>query len=924
VFGVVASRAAGAIAMATDGDDEALVEACVAECLESGDVAAALADTCARHPHLADAIRARMTMLRELGLLDEPPTTSDSAGRYTLGARLGGGGMGVVHRAHDGDLERDVALKRMRPELLADSGARERFAREARAVARLRHEGIVTVHAVGDADGAPYLAMELVAGASLERVLTELAGREPARCSGGDLHAAVVAATRASGHAVAESDERPELFDGSWSEACLRVVRRTALALEHAHRAGVLHRDVKPGNVMLTPEGRVVLTDFGLAFAVGHERLTSPGTPVGSLASMAPETLERPDDPPTVALDVYGLGVLAYELLTLRPAFLGATPEATRAAVLASRPDPPRAWNPDLSADAEALVLAALDADPRRRPASAADMAREVLAVLEGRPIRARPSGTLGRARRWARRHPGAAAAWLLGALLLVGVPVAWAVLAERHARDVDAERAVAQAHLDVARRAIDTMLVDVGDELLDAPHLSDLRHRLRLRAVDLYEALASSAAADAGLDTERLDALAQLARLRRQLGQAGDGLTDFARLAAEARAAPGLDDDTRADFLATGLAGQAVAHELAGRLDRATALHREAVDVQRARHAARPQDLDVIYDLAVALSGLAYRIDNAGDVDAAEPLYRESLALLEDSGVEVGERDDFEYALANVRHNLAFALGRAGRLVDAVAETVAALKRMAPFADDSRAWRLTQALNRHELATNLVALGYPDKARPQWTAAIAELEALRDEFPGFAEHWHTLAAACDGLARIERDDAVATALYARGGEALEQATARWPERIELATSLAVNLANRAIRARESGHPAEALDFANRGVAVWDALPLDEPSRPRRLGPLLLVQARAAADLALRDEALEAAWRMGEVSAIGGAWLDAAHVALRCDAHDDAVAMLARAAEAGAFSAADLDDPTWSPLRGSADYAAFAASLTGE
>lgn len=898
----------GADGMADDGTDDARVESLVAACLECDDVDAALAATCARHPELADAIRSRVATLRGLGLLDAHGDR-DAFGRYVVGARLGGGGMGVVHRAHDGDLERDVALKRMRPELLADPGARERFAREARAVARLRHEGIVTVHEVGDDAGAPFLAMELVAGASLERVLGEMAGREPAQSSGDDLRAAVVAAARAAGHEPGAGPDDTGLFDGTWSDACLRVVRRVALALDHAHRAGVLHRDVKPANVMVTPDGRVVLTDFGLAFAVDLDRLTSPGTPVGSLASMAPETLERPDDAPTVALDVYGLGVLAYELLTLRPPFLGATPEATRALVLASRPDAPRAWNAALSPDAEALVLAALDPDPARRPASAADLARDVDALLAGRPIRARPSGALGRARRWARRHPGAATAWALGALLVVGVPVGWAIVAERHARDVEDERAVAQAHLDVARRAIDTMLVDVDDELFDVPGLSELRHRVRTRAVDLYEALASRAAADAGFDAERLDALERLARLRRQLGHDDEALADFTRLVDEARAVPDLDDDTRAALVGTGLAGQAVAHELAGRLDRAMALHGEALEVQRARHAARPDDIGVRVDLAAALSAVAHRHSLDGDHDASEPLFREAIARLEDAAVEVGERDDIERALANIRHNLSYMLERAGRRTDSIAESVAALKRMAPFAERTRAWRFTRALARHGLATNLAALGYRDDARAQWERAVDELEALRDEHPQFADHWQVLAAACDGMAQITRDPDESIDWYDRGGDALAEATSRWPERVDLAMSRAVNLTNRAIYARELGDSEAALQHARAGVDVWDALPTDDPSRPRRFGPLLFVRAEAAADVGLVGEALESARRAAEVTADGAAWRDAAAIALRCDAPSAAIEMLTRAAEEGALTDAQLGDPAWDRLR---------------
>src|SRR5262245_58404638 len=266
----------------------------------------------AAHPEHAGAVRERVERLRSHGFLGSVADVEGSPrklGEVRLVERLGAGGMGVVYRAVQESLGREVALKPIRPEDLYFPGARDRFRREVEIIARLQHPGIVPIHTVGEEGGIPYFAMQLLQGATIDAKIRKLAGREPSTLTGRDL---------------APDPENPGyLFAGTWEEACLRVIRQVADALHHAHERGVVHRDIKPSNVFLTSDGvsRAVLLDFGLAVtSAAASKLTRTGSRLGSLHYMSPEQV-RGGAAVSRATDVYSLGVTLYEMLTLRAPF---------------------------------------------------------------------------------------------------------------------------------------------------------------------------------------------------------------------------------------------------------------------------------------------------------------------------------------------------------------------------------------------------------------------------------------------------------------------------------------------------------------------------------------------------------------------------------------------------------------------------
>jgi predicted Ser/Thr protein kinase len=319
---------------------------------------------------------------------DDAAPAGATIGDFELAEELGRGSMGVVYKARQRSLGRVVALKVLPPALAADLVAQKRFKKEMMALARCDHPNVVRILATGADDTNAYYAMEYVDGTDLAR-------------------AAKIPVERLA-----------ELFAGA------------ADGLAHLHENGILHRDIKPGNLMLTADGkRVVVMDLGLAkLADESQALTSADVKIlGTLRYMAPEQLQRRLVEIDARVDVFGLGAALYELATGRPIHDGETEVRLIQQVLNEEPMPPRRANPALRSDLAAVIEAATAKLPAQRYASAAAFAEDLRAVAHDRPIRARPPGIARRAARWARGHRAALIAVVatLTALAAGGV-VAW------------------------------------------------------------------------------------------------------------------------------------------------------------------------------------------------------------------------------------------------------------------------------------------------------------------------------------------------------------------------------------------------------------------------------------------------------------------------------------------------------------------
>ena len=285
---------------------------------------------------------------------------------YELTGTLGQGGMGVVFRGRHIGLDRPVAVKMVRAGAYCPPDQLARFHLEARAVAGLSHANVVTVYDFGQADGLPFIVMELVEGGSL-------AGR---------------------------LDGAPA--DPEWAAG---LVERLARAVQHVHDRGLVHRDLKPANVLLAPDGTPKITDFGLVKRLaGDGDLTRTWSVLGTACYMSPEQARGEAKAARPPVDVYGLGAILYECLTGRPPFRAESYELTVVQVLTEDAPRPADLVPGLPADLEAVCLRCLEKDPALRYATAADLADELARYRDGLPVMARPLHVLDRHAKWARR----------------------------------------------------------------------------------------------------------------------------------------------------------------------------------------------------------------------------------------------------------------------------------------------------------------------------------------------------------------------------------------------------------------------------------------------------------------------------------------------------------------------------------------
>jgi tetratricopeptide (TPR) repeat protein len=387
----------------------------------------------ARHPEATDVLRKVLAALRVLdasrdGGADAGEPAADglvggTLGDYRLLREVGRGGMGVVYEAVQVSLNRRVALKVLPFAATLDPRRLQRFKNEAQAAAGLHHTHIVPVYGVGCERGVHYYAMQFIEGHTLAAALAALrrqrglagGSADEASAAGAaagqpttayppaaDEPAAAPASTEA---AAALTTEKP----GAGPAYCRRVAElgvQAAEALEHAHQLGVVHRDVKPANLLVDGRGSLWVTDFGLAQVAMGEGLTLTGDLVGTLRYMSPEQALAKRAGIDQRTDVYSLGATLYELLTLRPAFAGADRQELLRQIAFEEPWPPRKIDRGIPAELETIILKAMAKNPDERYGSAKELAEDLGRYVRDEPIRARRPSVVQRARRWSRRHP--------------------------------------------------------------------------------------------------------------------------------------------------------------------------------------------------------------------------------------------------------------------------------------------------------------------------------------------------------------------------------------------------------------------------------------------------------------------------------------------------------------------------------------
>jgi serine/threonine protein kinase len=438
-------------------------------------------------------------------------------GDYRIVREIGRGGMGVVYEAEQLSLGRRIALKVLPFALTLDPRQLQRFKNEARAAAQLHHQHIVPVYAVGSERGVHFYAMQYIEGQSLGEVIHDLQRQaktknhsEPALSAAKAENGRGPRADRAAttGPYLPHEDEpAPETaikpigalatsFSANSSgfyRSAARLGIQAAEALQHAHEYGVVHRDIKPGNLMVDAHGHLWITDFGLAQFQADAGLTQTGDLLGTLRYMSPEQAGGQRFALDHRTDIYSLGATLYELLTLHPPFEAGDRQTLLHQILNDEPYLPRTHRKSIPIELETIVLKAIAKTPADRYASAREFADDLKRFLENEPIRARRATAAQRARKWAQRHPSVVWAAVLLCLLTAGGSLIGAELLRREQlktqkayQQVDAayrsekQRArEAEEEYRLARDAVDGMFKLCEEELSDKPFLDGLRRRL-------------------------------------------------------------------------------------------------------------------------------------------------------------------------------------------------------------------------------------------------------------------------------------------------------------------------------------------------------------------------------------------------------------------------------------------------------------
>lgn len=735
--------------------------------LPAGEQRAALARVVAAEPGLAPRLEERFELYQRFANAGPPAEGAPrSFGEYELVRELGRGGMGIVYLARQrrGDQQRLVALKLLRDRALGSPQARERLHREAAAAFRLDHPGICQVLDTGEVDDTPFLTMRYVPGATLaERIAAArtLGTRlDLPRNQHDESHSSTSATTATTG-------SRP---------AALALIEQVARALHTAHEAGLVHRDVKPGNIMVTPEGAPVLLDFGLVHDASSSRdLTAAGAPLGTPAYMSPEQIDSKGDHVDRTTDVYSLGATLYEALTLRAPFTGQTREALFHEILAGSTPDLRGLVPAASRDLRVVTATAMARDPKRRYATALAFAEDLRRVRLAQPILARPPGPLRRLQLWCRRNPAAAALLLLLAVALAA-NVGSALQAARRATEAEVAKTEAQADFATARDAIGELAMLARSHLADVPWLEAERRELLERALAFQREILARKSGEPRL--QRDDAI-----LRVQLASVAASLSD----------------------------GDAAAREL-----------QEAIAVLSA--GAASGDREAMGWLARAWWIAAELAQERGDPTTSTTAARGTIAALQTLRAQRPLSGWEAATLAHAHRTTAENLIAQNDLAGAAAELDAAMQLDGPPDDDrvdlARSEVLLARARLHRLRRE------PDRATADLERAIALVRIVRQSHPHDRRSRVALASALTTqgthLAAQDELDAAMTA-YDEALAGYENLVAMFPLAKANRTNLANLLGNRATAQRRLGRGQEAQRGLERAVSLLQEVVAQNP-----------------------------------------------------------------------------------------------------
>jgi eukaryotic-like serine/threonine-protein kinase len=779
--------------------DPVLTRVCdeIIERLQAGD-AVDMASLALEHPEHADQLRRLLPALEALvdfgassaaHPLGVVPKQIGSAlaprvlGDYRILREIGRGGMGVVYEAEQRSLNRRVALKVLPMAAALDARQFQRFQLEAQAAACLHHNNIVPVFAVGTEGGVPFYAMQYIEGRSLADVIHELRraeglDREPVAPKPdvmprlADFSTTALARSLVSGPAEAPKADAPTedvseagcalppgegarragecLLLGAGRPTKTASSTRTrdycrnvaglglqaAEALDHSHTRGILHRDIKPANLLLDAEGRLWVTDFGLAQIQGNHGLTLSGDILGTLRYMSPEQALARRVVIDGRTDVYSLGVTLYELLTLQPAFDGKDRAEILRKIGEDDPTPLRTLNASAPQDLETIIHKALAKEPSERYATARELADDLRYHLENRPIRARRPNLLDRAAKWGRRHStSVAAAGVILILAMIGLATS-TILIAREQRRTAAALTQADVRYQFARKAVDEMYTEVAEKwLAQQPKLSQVQRDFLEKALAFYEQFSEQSVNDPQAQFDAARARCRVGVIKLKLGKHDLAEAAFRRSIRQLQnLADHFPDRTEylseVAFVSIDLGGQAL-H--LGRFEEAETIFKRSTTIFESLVVQHPKNREGRARFANSLLALGSLREQQARYQEAEPLLRRSLDLFAELRVEAELRPIFRGKPAQCEGGLGHVYLGTERFQEAEKAFLRAIQQLESLLAEEPA----NPDYRHQLVIDLINLALAqhiihrsEEAFANDRRSMAMMETLAKDFP--------------------------------------------------------------------------------------------------------------------------------------------------------------------------------------------------
>ena len=714
----------------------------------------------AENPDLAEALTAYISHLKALhnvaigfqNKADETPKrlavgavgNEKQLGDFLLHREIGRGGMGVVYEATQQSLGRRVALKLLPFAAVLNHRQIARFKNEAHAAAQIQHANIVPIYGIGSDRGVHYYAMQFIDGLSLDLVIQELTQHKQ-QTQSNELSAGIACP---SSLLAAEKNSRSEYY-----RTVVRLGIQAAEAIHAAHEYGVVHRDIKPSNLMLDHDGKLWITDFGLAHSQSDATLTRSGDVMGTVRYMSPEQALGKTAMVDHRTDVYSLGITLYELLTRHAAFPGENLQAVQRNIETVDPPTLRSIRDDVPVDLETVVHKAMSKERDDRYETAEQLAQDLQRFLDGRPTIARPPTVLDRVTKWSRRHRKAVTIGTCVSLLLaVGFAVS-TLLVARANWVADQNLQQAQTIYQQARGVID-LGASFAEQLREIDDAQVAREYFLQRLLAYYEGFANQTSRDSALRLDYAINYSKIGTIRRQLREYHSAVEAYKSAVEILQQLCGEQPTNlaHARYLALAFSNLGMLHTELGQLQPARASYESALTIQDRLASQEPNSSIYRADLSRTRMNLGLLQIQTGDRAGAQDSYHSAIRL--QRGLVQQEPDSQQHRrdLATTYNNLASLLSPTdpNQSASAYQQALNTYDELVDEFGPSQDLLKNQALLHNNLGTIYAQQNKLDVAEQQHRVAIQIRRRLTTMRPNFDRYEGDLALSYNNLGLVQ------------------------------------------------------------------------------------------------------------------------------------------------------------------------------